>query len=99
MLVFLKGRIERDTGAYNALHKIIKSHVQMQNNAMFRFICLRIGHALLKFRFTAGFKTHILWRAVRFDQDVELVVTGRLIVEISLGGPSAAGRTICSNFT
>ena len=26
----------------------------MQNNAMFRIICLRIGHALLKFRFTAS---------------------------------------------
>ena len=36
------------------------------------------------------------WRAVRFDQDIELVLTGKLIVEISLGdqlqqgGPSAA---------
>ena len=37
--------------------------------------------------------------AVRFDQDVELVRTGKLIVEISLGRPVAAGRTICSNFT
>ena len=41
----------------------------------------------------------ISWRAVRFDQDVELVLTGKLIVEISLGGPAAAGRTICSNLT
>ena len=32
----------------------------------------------------------ISWRSVRFDQDVELVLTGKLIVEISLGGPSAA---------
>ena len=31
-----------------------KNHVQMQNDAMFRIICLRIGHALLKFRFTAA---------------------------------------------
>ena len=30
----------------------IKNHVQMQNNAMFRFIYLRIGHALLKYRFS-----------------------------------------------
>ena len=32
----------------------IKNHVQMQNNAMIRVIRLRIGHALLKFRFTAS---------------------------------------------
>ena len=38
----------------------------------------------------------ISWRSVRFDQDVELVLTGKLIVEISLGGPAAAGRTSCS---
>ena len=31
-----------------------KNHVQMQNDAMFRIICLRIGYALLKFRFTAA---------------------------------------------
>ena len=57
----------------------------MQNNAM--FICLTIGHALLKFRLTASGDSYIAisWRAVRFDQDVELVLTGKLIVEISLG--------------
>ena len=75
-----------------------KNHVQMQNDAMFRIICLRIGHALLKFRFTRLQDSYFV-RAVRFDQDVELVLTGKLIVEISLGGPVAAGRTICSNFT
>ena len=38
----------------------------------------------------------ISWRAVRFVQDVELLLTGKLIVEVSLGdqlqqsGPSAA---------
>ena len=39
------------------------------------------------------------WRAMRFDQDVELVWTGKLMVKISYGGPVAARRTICSNFT
>ena len=69
--------------------------MQMQNNAMFRIICLRIGHALLKFHLHC-FRTRISWRAVRFDQDVELVLTGKPIVEISLGdqlqqgGPFAA---------
>ena len=32
----------------------VENHVQMQNNAMFRIICLRIGHALFKFRFAAS---------------------------------------------
>ena len=51
--IFERG-IKRDTGGHKALYKLRTMHVQMQNNAMFRIICLRIGHALLKFRFTAS---------------------------------------------
>ena len=78
----MKGGIKRDTRAHNALYEQEPRANAKQCNVQNYTIMFKNRSHITQISLHC-FGTRISWRAVRFSQDVELVLTGTLIVEIS----------------